>query len=204
MLWRFLRRKKRDFEQDPFTDLLFNSLLAFTLLFIITIMFLNPPAKTGIIDPKAEFIITVKWEDNSPSDIDTWVEDPKGQVVWYRIPEVGLLHLDRDDRGLDNDRILVDGNEIINPLNQEVVTIRGVVPGQYIVNVHYYDTKEKRQVNVEVRVVRVNPKLEVVYYDTLTMEEKGEEQTAIRFTIDEDGNITNKNTLFKSLVKGEK
>ncbi len=199
-----LRRKKRDFEQDPFTDLLFNSLLAFTLLFIITIMFLNPPAKTGIIDPKAEFIITVKWEDNSPSDIDTWVEDPKGQVVWYRIPEVGLLHLDRDDRGLDNDRILVDGNEIINPLNQEVVTIRGVVPGQYIVNVHYYDTKEKRQVNVEVRVVRVNPKLEVVYYDTLTMEEKGEEQTAIRFTIDEDGNITNKNTLFKSLVKGEK
>jgi len=36
------------------------------------------------------------------------------------------------------------------------------------------------------------------------MEEKGEEQTAIRFTIDEDGNITNKNTLFKSLVKGEK
>ncbi len=199
-----LRCKKRDFEQDPFTDLLFNSLLAFTLLFIITIMFLNPPAKTGIIDPKAEFIITVKWEDNSPSDIDTWVEDPKGQVVWYRTPEVGLLHLDRDDRGLDNDRILVDGNEIINPLNQEVVTIRGVVPGQYIVNVHYYDTKEKRQVNVEVRVVRVNPKLEVVYYDTLTMEEKGEEQTAIRFTIDKDGNITNKNTLFKSLVKGEK
>jgi uncharacterized protein YfaP (DUF2135 family) len=199
-----LRRKKRDFEQDPFTDLLFNSLLAFTLLFIITIMFLNPPAKTGIIDPKAEFIITVKWEDNSPSDIDTWVEDPKGQVVWYRTPEVGLLHLDRDDRGLDNDRILVDGNEIINPLNQEVVTIRGVVPGQYIVNVHYYDTKEKRQVNVEVRVVRVNPKLQVVYYDTLTMEEKGEEQTAIRFTIDKDGNITNKNTLFKSLVKGEK
>lgn len=199
-----IRRAKRDFEQDPFTDLLFNSLLAFTLLFIITILFLNPPAKTGIIDPKAEFIITVKWEDNSPSDIDTWVEDPKGRVVWYRSPEVGLLHLDRDDRGLDNDRILVDGNEIINPLNQEVVTIRGIVPGQYIVNTHYYNTKEKRQVNVEVRVVKVNPKLQVVYYDTLTMEEKGEEQTALRFTIDKEGNVIGKNTLFKSLVKGKK
>ena len=199
-----IRRTKRDFEQDPFTALLFNSLLAFTLLFIITILFLNPPAKTGIIDPKAEFIITVKWEDNSPSDIDTWVEDPKGRVVWYRSPEVGLLHLDRDDRGLDNDRILVDGNEIINPLNQEVVTIRGIVPGQYIVNTHYYNTKEKRQVNVEVRVVKVNPKLQVVYYDTLTMEEKGEEQTALRFTIDKEGNVIGKNTLFKSLVKGKK
>jgi len=203
MLWRFYVARSGILNRIRLR-IYYSIRYSFTLLFIITIMFLNPPAKTGIIDPKAEFIITVKWEDNSPSDIDTWVEDPKGQVVWYRIPEVGLLHLDRDDRGLDNDRILVDGNEIINPLNQEVVTIRGVVPGQYIVNVHYYDTKEKRQVNVEVRVVRVNPKLEVVYYDTLTMEEKGEEQTAIRFTIDEDGNITNKNTLFKSLVKGEK
>ncbi len=199
-----IRRKRRDFEQDPFTDLLFNSLLAFTLLFIITILFLNPPAKTGIIDPKAEFIITVKWQDNSPVDIDTWVEDPKGRVVWYRTPEVGLLHLDRDDRGLDNDTLIVDGTEIINPLNQEVVTIRGIVPGQYIVNTHYYESKVKEQANVEVRVVKVNPRLEVVYYDTLTMEDKGEEQTAVRFTIDREGNVTGKNTLFKSLVMGEK
>ncbi len=199
-----IRRKKRDFEQDPFTDLLFNSLLAFTLLFIVTILFLNPPAKTGIIDPKAEFIITVKWQDNSPVDIDTWVEDPKGRVVWYRNPEIGLLHLDRDDRGLDNDRLIVDGEEIINPLNQEVVTIRGIVPGQYVVNTHYYDTKVKEQANIEVRVVKVNPSLEVVYYDTLTMEDKGEEQTAVRFTINREGKVTGKNTLFKSLVQGDK
>ena len=196
------RRAHRKFEQDPFTDLLFNSLLAFTLLFLITILFLNPPAKTGIIDPKAEFIITIKWDDNSPDDIDTWVEDPNGAVVWYKQPEIDLLHLDRDDRGLENDSIWVDGKEIINPLNQEVITLRGVVPGQYIVNVHYYETKSFRDVNVEVRVVKVNPTLEVVYYGNLVLNERGEEKTAVRFTVEREGAVSNVNTVFKSLVKG--
>ncbi len=195
-----IRRNKREFEQDPFTDLLFNSLLAFTMLFIITILFLNPPAKQGIIDPKAEFIITVKWDDNSPNDVDTWVQDPKGNLVWYRKPESGLLHLDRDDRGMENDSIVVDGVAVVNPLNQEVVTIRGIVPGQYIVNVQYYQVKVPRQANVEVRAVKVNPKLEVVYYGKLTLEHKGEEKTAVRFTIDKQGKVQQVSTLFKSLV----
>jgi hypothetical protein len=199
-----IRRTKREFEQDPFTDLLFNSLLAFTMLFIVTILFLNPPAKQGIIDPKAEFIITVKWDDNSPNDVDTWVEDPSGNVIWYRNPEVGLLHLDRDDRGMENDSILVNGTEVINPLNQEVVTIRGIVPGQYIVNVHYYQVKTDRQANVEVRAVKVNPRLEVVYYGNLVLTDKGEEKTAVRFTIDREGKVKEVSTLFKSLVKDTK
>jgi hypothetical protein len=199
-----IRRSKRQFEQDPFTDLLFNSLLAFTLLFLITILFLNPPAKTGIIDPKAEYIITVKWDDNSPDDVDTWVQGPKGGVVWFRNPEVGLIHLDRDDRGLSKDTIVVDGVEITNPLNQEVVTIRGNVPGEYIVNVHYYNSKTLRQANVEVRAVKVNPQLRVLYYGNLILHDKGEEKTAVRFTVDAAGNVTNVNTLYKSIVEVDK
>ena len=69
---------------DPFTDLLFNALLGFTYLFLIAIMFMNPVAKKGIIDPKAEYIITIGWPDNNPDDIDTWVEDPNGNVIWFR------------------------------------------------------------------------------------------------------------------------
>lgn len=199
-----ITRSKRQFEQDPFTDLLFNSLLAFTLLFLITILFLNPPAKLGIIDPKAEFIVTVKWDDNSPDDVDTWVQDPKGDIVWFKKPEVGLLHLDRDDRGLAKDSILVDGEEIKNPLNQEVVTIRGNVPGEYVVNVHYYDSKTSKQANVEVRAVKVNPQLKIIYYGTLVLKDKGDEKTALRFTIDKDGNVSNVNTLFKSIVEVDK
>ena len=100
-------RTKDRFRSDPFTDLLFNALLGFTFLFLVAIMFMNPEAKTGIIDPKAEYILTITWEDNSPDDIDVWVEDPEGQLVYFRATEAGLLHLDRDDRGLINDTITI-------------------------------------------------------------------------------------------------
>jgi uncharacterized protein YfaP (DUF2135 family) len=189
---------------DPFTDLLFNALLGFTFLFLVAIMFMNPEAKTGIIDPKAEYILTITWEDNNPDDIDVWVEDPAGQKIWFRNPEAGLLHLDRDDRGMLNDVLMINGKEIENPLNQEVVTIRGVVKGEYIVNLHYYATETHKPVDVEVRLAKVNPKLEIVYYDTITLSEKGEEKTAFRFRIGASGKVTDINHLPKQLVTVDK
>lgn len=191
---------KERHRSDPFTDLLFNALLGFTFLFLVAILFMNPEAKSGIIDPKAEYIITVTWEDNSPDDIDTWVEDPDGNVIWFRNPQAGLLHLDRDDRGMVNDFITVNGEEIVNPLNQEVVTIRGVVKGEYVVNIHYYATETSRPVDVTVRLDKVNPKLEVIYYDTVTIEQKGDERTVFRFKIGREGKISDINFLPKSIV----
>lgn len=186
---------------DPFTDLLFNALLGFTFLFLVAIMFMNPEAKSGIIDPKAEYILTITWEDNSPDDIDVWVEDPEGQILWFRTPEAGLLHLDRDDRGLVNDTITIAGEEVLNPLNQEVVTLRGVVKGEYIVNLHYYASETGKPVDVNVRLVKVNPKLEVIYYGTVNLEKRGDEKTAVRFKIGPDGDIYGINFLPKSLVQ---
>lgn len=193
-------RIKDRLRSDPFTDLLFNALLGFTFLFLVAIMFMNPEAKTGIIDPKAEYILTITWEDNSPDDVDVWVEDPDGQVVWFRTPEAGLLHLDRDDRGLVNDTITINGEEVQNPLNQEVVTLRGVVKGEYVVNLHYYASETGKPVDVNVRLAKVNPKLEIVYYGTVNMEKRGDEKTAVRFSIGRDGNIYGINFLPKSLV----
>ncbi|MFT5395345.1 MAG: hypothetical protein ACI85N_000529 [Gammaproteobacteria bacterium] len=186
---------------DPFTDLLFNALLGFTFLFLVAIMFMNPEAKSGIIDPKAEYIITVTWEDDSPDDVDTWVEDPEGRILWFRTPEAGLLHLDRDDRGLVNDTITIAGEEVQNPLNQEVVTLRGVVKGEYIVNLHYYASETGTPVDVNVRLVKVNPKLEVIYYGTVNLEKRGDEKTAVRFKIGGDGDVYGINFLPKNLVE---
>ena len=195
-------KNKHRFRSDPFTDLLFNALLGFTFLFLVAIMFMNPEAKSGIIDPKAEYILTITWEDNNPDDIDVWVEDPKGQTIWFRNPEAGLLHLDRDDRGLLNDTISINGEEVQNPLNQEIVTIRGVVKGEYIVNLHYYATETKKPVDVEIRLVKVNPKMEVIYYGTVNLEKTGTEKTAFRFRIGHQGAITNINFLPKQIVLG--
>ncbi len=194
-------RKRRFDELDPFSDLLFNTLLAFVMLFAVALIAMNPKAKTGVIDAKAEFIITVTWPDLNPNDIDTWVQDPGGNLVWFRAREAGMMHLDRDDRGLSNDTIVINGQQVVNPLNQEVVTIRGFAPGEYTVNVHYYETKNGEPVNVNVSVVKVNPRAEVVYYGSVTVNRKGDEATAVRFTVDHDGLVTNVNTLAKTLVE---
>jgi hypothetical protein len=198
------KRARRVDDIDPFTDLLFNALLAFVFFFVIALVSMNPKAKTGEIKAKAEFIITVSWPDMNPNDLDTWVQDPAGNVVWFRQREAGLMHLDRDDRGLDNDTIVVNGKKIVNPLNQEVVTLRGFGTGEYTVNVHYYDSKDKKPVEATVSVVKVNPRAEVVFYGAVELPAKGEERTAVRFTVAPDGTVTDVNTLPKQLVSEQK
>lgn len=185
---------------DPFTDLLFNTLLGFILLFFIAVLFLNPNKDSGKIDIDAQYVITVTWPDNSPDDIDTWIEDPQGNVAWYRNRSVGLVHLDRDDRGMLNDTLEVGGEKIDNPLNQEVTALRGMVPGEYTVNIHYYESQTNEPVPVSVRVAKVNPVYTIAYYGTTTLEQKGEEKTAVRFTLTSDGSVVDVNKLPKSLV----
>ena len=196
------RRRTREAEVDPFYDMLFNMLIAFVFCFIVALLAMNPKAlKAGDIPSKAEFIVSVSWPDLNPNDIDTWVQDPGGNLVWFRAREAGLMHLDRDDRGLTNDVIVVDGHQIVNPLNQEVVTIRGIAPGEYTVNAHYYDSKDGKPVDVTVSIIKVNPRAEVVYYGQLTLARKGDEGTAARFTVLPDGSVGNVATLAKTLVE---
>ena len=145
-------------------------------------------------------MITVTWEDNSADDVDAWVEDPEGQVAFYKKRETNIIHLDRDDRGMLNDTMVIEGREIENPLNQEVLALRGTMPGEYTVNLHYYDSESYAAVPVSVKVARVNPVYEVAYYGTTTLEEKGMEKTAVRFTILPDGSVGNLNYLPKTLV----
>lgn len=186
---------------DVFTDLLFNALLGFVFMFLIAFMLINPISDTGKVDPKAELLITMTWPDGLADDIDIYVEDPSGGLVWYHVRESGLIHLDRDDRGNYRDTITVDGEKINNPLNQETVTLRGVVPGEFVVNVHYYLAGETVGVPVEVKVEKLNPEVTLVFYATLSLEEQGQELTAVRFTMDEDGQISDVNQEPKKLVR---
>jgi hypothetical protein len=202
-------RHTREAEVDPFYDMLFNMLIAFVFCFIIALLAMNPKTtKAGDIPAKAEYIITVSWPDQDPNDIDLWVRNPQGNTVFYREREAGLMHLDRDDRGLSNDTILVNGRKIVNPLNQEVVTIRGIAPGEYVVNAHYFESKEVDSTNprsgqpveVNVAVVKVNPRAEVVFYGKHLLSGRGDEATLARFTVLGDGAIADINTLAKKLV----
>jgi hypothetical protein len=184
-------------EQEPefeiFSALLFNSLKAITFMFFISFAMINKPADEGKIDPKAEMMITVTWPDNNPDDVDTYVMDPAGNIVWYNQREAGLMHLERDDRGMFKDVILLNNEEISNPLNQETVAFRGLQDGEYVVNVVHYIANGSAPLPVEVKVEKLNPTVEVIFYQTLELRGTGDEVTAVRFTLDgsEVTNVTN-------------
>ena len=94
---------------DPFSVMLFKALQIVAFLFFIALLAIAPDAKEGKVDSKAEFIITMDWPDNHPDDLDLFVQDPAGNISWYRHREAGFLTLDRDDRGGANDFIMVNG-----------------------------------------------------------------------------------------------
>ncbi|MDR0808853.1 MAG: hypothetical protein LBE86_06980 [Gemmobacter sp.] len=174
-------------EQEPefeiFSSLLFNSLKAITFMFFISFAMINKPAESGKVDPKAEMLITVTWPDNNEDDVDTYVLDPAGNIVWYNQREAGLMHLDRDDRGMFKDVILFNGAEVSNPLNQEIVSFRGLEDGEYVVNIVHYIANGTAPLPVSVKVEKLNPSVQVIYYQTLNLKGTGDEVTAVRFTL---------------------
>src|ERR1700737_2539267 len=112
---------------------------------------INTDAKQGKVDPKAEMLVTVSWPDNHPDDIDTYVEDPQGNIVWYHVMEAGLMNLERDDRGDYKNVIVVNGKTIRNQIRQEIVTMRGLITGEYVVNINHYLAQTPDPVPVRVK-----------------------------------------------------
>ncbi len=186
---------------DAFTDLLFNALLGFAFMFFISFALIQKPQDGGKIDSKAEFIISAEWKDGNPEDVDLIVEDPEGNIVYFQSQQAGLMHLDRDDRGGLGDRIVIDGVEKLNLSNQEVVTIRGYMKGEYVVNLLYYKSYD-RPTTVKVKVEKINPKLELIYFNDFFLKKTGDEITALRFTLDDRGNVLDINQLQKPLITG--
>jgi hypothetical protein len=188
---------------DAFTDLLFNALLGFAFMFFISFALIQKPQDGGKIDSKAEFIISAEWEEYHPDDIDLIVEDPQGNIVYFQRQQAGLMHLDRDDRGTLADRIMIDGVEVENPANQEVVTIRGYMEGEYVVNLLYYKSNFIAPLKVKVKVEKINPRLEVVYFNDFFLKKIGDEIIAVRFILDDKGNVLDLNQLQKPIISGK-
>ncbi len=186
---------------DPFGVMLFKAMQVLAFLFFIALLSIAPDAKDGKVDLRADFLITVSWPDNHPDDVDLFVQDPPGNMVWYRRRSAGFMTLDRDDRGGVNDFIMVAGKKVRSPIRQETVSIRGIVAGEYTVNIYHFAALTKQPLPVSVRVEKLNPTVQVVHYDTINLDRGGQEETAVRFVIDEGGAITDVKRDRKSLLQ---
>ena len=191
-----------------FIDLLFNILLGFAFLFIVAFLLIKPEAKKKDFDRRAEFVIILEWDHDAPDDLDLYVQDPTNDKVSFRLPIVNFMHLDKDDLGKRNDTITnADGTTSTVQINREVVTIRGIMAGEYIINAHYYSTRiytgsqidpDQRQVNftnkpkkdltVKIELHKVTP-YSILWAGEKKFSHRGQEETFLRFRLDADGNI---------------
>ena len=178
-----------------FTDLLFNIVVGLAFLFLLAFILMNPIAKEKDIEEKSDFIIVMTWDDESGDDIDLWVRDPLGNILSFRNRGVGVMHLDRDDLGLSNDKVMgADGKIEYVYRNKEVASLRGYHAGTYLVNVHVYNKKrwkdnKMRRSNVKVELIKLNPYQEVAQAEFVAVG-RGQEFTAFRFTLNADGEVT--------------
>ena len=198
-----------------FTDLLFNILVGFAFLFIIAFLLIKPEQKKEDFERRAEFVVVMEWDHDQPDDIDLYVQDPTQSKVHFRLPITNFMYLDKDDLGYANDVVKnVDGTVTKVNINREVVTIRGIIAGEYIINAHYYSSREwtrlgtlaygelgetttndvnskqvkdkKEPLTVKIELHRVDP-YKIMWVGEKKFFRKGQEETFVRFTIDKLG-----------------
>jgi hypothetical protein len=184
-----------------FTDLLFNILVGFAFLFIIAFLLIKPEAKKKDFDRNAEFVVVMEWDKEAKGDIDLYVEDPLGAKCSFRQTVANFMHLDKDDLGSANDTVVnADGTVSTVKINREVITIRGIIAGEYTINVHYYSErdysrvgnamrkKKSKEVTVKIELHKVNP-YTIMWIGEKTFHSKGQEETFVRFRLDKDGTV---------------
>ena len=192
--------KRNSHTNFAFLDLLFNTLLCFAALFVLAFVLINPSQEQNNVESKAEFLITITWPEGMDNDVDVYVEDPVGHLVAFMRREDGLMHLDRDDLGQRNDVIQTPFGSVESNENKEIVTLRGIVPGEYVVNVHMYMERANAEATpVTIQLEKLNP------YRMITIKERtltitGDEKTAFRFTLDRAGEVISVNELPKTLL----
>jgi len=199
-----------------FTDLLFNILVGFAFLFMIAFILIKPEAKKQDFERKAEFVVVLEWDHDQPDDIDLYVQDPTGTKVHFRLPITNFMYLDKDDLGFANDIVMnVDGTITKVNINREVVTIRGIIPGEYIINAHYYSSRNwtgqgtftntadeigervsvdrhgqgkptGKKLTVKIELHKVDP-YKIWWIGEKTFTHRGQEETFVRFIIDQKG-----------------
>lgn len=174
-----------------FTDLLFNLVIGFVYLFVIAFILINPVAKQGDVEKKAEYIVVIEWNHEYNDDIDLWIKDPAGNIVSFLTKSSGLMNLEKDDLGTSNDSIVTNGDTKTIFLNREVVTLRGTIPGEYEVMAHVYNRKfttykgSARQDlpgDILVSVIKINPYVEA-YTSKRPYTETGQNISLVRFSV---------------------
>jgi hypothetical protein len=161
----------------------------------------EPPSKPSI-ESLGKYVVEVAWTAKGDDDVDSYVEDPAGNIAYFAAPRVGLMHLEQDDLGKTADSLQIAGRTISVDENRERVVLRGTLPGEYVVNAQMYRKDKSRTAATPVRVTlyRLRGIDRVLKVRELALRRDGDELTAFRFRIDQNGDVTAFGDLPKTLV----
>ena len=159
-------------------------------LLLVILVLIAPPAEPPSVEQEGVYLLIVTWPNGQLEDVDTYVQVPDGEILYFANRNAGLAHLNRDDLGQTN-----DGNVTTN---EERVVFRGTQPGEYIVNTHLYAGFRSTRVKLQLVKLRGADKVELV--ETVTLKRQGQEETAFRFTLNAAGDITGTSRLPRLLV----
>jgi hypothetical protein len=179
-----------DYEEDAadtvFRDVVMLALAGFVVLVIMLLPHLNPPgAKTADnMTPPGNVIVEVRWPDEIDADVDLWVLAPGDRPVGYSNKGGAIFNLLRDDLGKQVD---------VTGLNYETSYSRGIVPGEYTINLHLYRNPSGHYPIPVTVVTSVKGSTEESARQLLASEVlllgEGEELTVYRFELSEDGDL---------------
>ena len=132
-----------------FLDVLF--VLIFFLFFLIAV----DKSKEDTPQPKqySEFIVTVTWDQNKNSDIDTWA-----MRIGNQDSQTGFNRRENDVFILHNDNTSMKYGQVGDKILEkavETLTIESIIADNYMLSVHGYRIKEPTEVTVTLQ--KTNP-----------------------------------------------
>ena len=184
-----------------FRDVLSLALMGFLAVIVLLLPYISPKGTMAEINavPPGNVIVEITWPSDLNTDVDLWVQAPRDVPVGYSNKGGVIFNLLRDDLGHYMDPTMI---------NHEVAYTRGIVPGEYVVNVHGYRFDQNKPPPVEVHAVvsikqdrPEGPFIAPVLGTTAQLDYRGQEITVFRFRLDEDGRIVpgSVSSLFKPL-----
>lgn len=154
-------------------------------LLLVVFTLIAPPVQAhSSIQTLGRWAVIVTWPDGVDDDVDTYVRAPTGEIVFFNRVSGALMHLEVDDMGIVGDSA---GGVNLVP-NHERVILRGVIPGEYVVNLHAYRFADSN-VPVTVELYRLEGVDRAVLTRQVILEEEGSEHTAFRFTLRPNGSL---------------
>jgi hypothetical protein len=181
-----------------FRDVVMLALVGFVALVILMLPHIQPKGARATAEaiPPGNVIVEVRWPDDLDADVDLWVQAPGDVPVGYANKGGAVFNLLRDDLGNRADA---------TGLNYETSYSRGILPGEYTVNLHLYRNSAKVYPVPVTVVTSVKQDVEGTTKQLLAskveLTREGEEATVYRFQLTEQGRLVggSVHSLYKEL-----